>query len=94
MGYVMRDHHSKILMMESKSIGNCDILVAKCLVICEALLKASQKNTQRVIIQSDVQLFLNSINGKTHVPKDIVNLVNDINNLHSHLKESGIEYCK
>lgn len=28
--YVMTDHHLRIIMMESKRIGDCDILVTEC----------------------------------------------------------------
>lgn len=66
--YVMTDHRLRIVMMESKRIGDCDILVTECWVVCEAILKATQKGIQRVIIQSDAHLVMNSINEKTHVP--------------------------
>lgn len=52
-GYVMRDNHSDVVMAESKSIGNCFILMAQC-AVREAILKTSQKRIQRIIIQSDL----------------------------------------
>lgn len=36
---------------------------------------------------------MNSINGKIHDPKDIENLVEDINFLRPLFKESRIDYC-
>lgn len=46
------------------------------MAIRETIRKAIQK--QQIIIQSDTQLAVNSINGKTHVPRDIINLVEDM----------------
>lgn len=42
-GYVIRDHHLKIVMAESKSIGDCAILVVECLAFREVILKTSRK---------------------------------------------------
>lgn len=39
--YVMRDHHPKFVMAESKRIRDCANLVAECLAVREAILKAS-----------------------------------------------------
>lgn len=60
-GYVMRYHHLKVLMAESKRIRDYDILVTECFVVREAILKTGQKGIQWVIIQSDVQLFVDSL---------------------------------
>lgn len=64
----MRGNHSNVAMMESERIGDCAILVAECFAIREVILKASQKDIQRTIIQSDSQLAVNSTNGKINVP--------------------------
>lgn len=50
----------------------------------EAILMAIQNGIQRVIIQSDSQLVVNSMNGKIEVLKDIVKLVGDVRCLLAH----------
>lgn len=80
-------------MAESKRIGDCDILVTECLVVRKAILKGSQNGIQRIIIHSDSQLIENSFKWKTHVPKDIVNLLEDVNCSRSLFKKSRIAYC-
>lgn len=52
-GYVVRNHHPKVVMAESKRNGDCAILVAKYLAVREVIFKASQKGIQRIIIESD-----------------------------------------
>lgn len=42
-GYIMGDHHSRVVVTENKTIGDCDILVAECLAVQEAFRKASPK---------------------------------------------------
>lgn len=78
-GYNMRDHHSKIVMARSKMIGECDILVAECLIMREEILKASRRVFSDYHPEWHVQPTVNFINGKTPAPKNIVNLVEDIN---------------
>lgn len=41
--YIMRDHHSKVIGIDSKTIGDCVILMAVCLAVHEAIRKAGQK---------------------------------------------------
>lgn len=61
-------------MIRSKQIGDCPILVVECLPAEKAILMAIQKDIQPMIIQSDSQLVVNSINRKIEVPKIIINL--------------------
>lgn len=49
----MRDNNSNVVMTESKRIGDCAILVTEYLTVREAILKASQKGIQWIIIESD-----------------------------------------
>lgn len=91
-GYVMRDQHSKIIMMESRRIGDCVILMAECLVVRETNIKASHKGIQWILFKVTLNC-VNSINGKISIPKDIANLTTDINYLRSPFKGSRIEYC-
>lgn len=50
---------------------NCDTLVAECLDVLKATRKVSQKGIQQIIIHSDAQLVVNSINEKTHVQRTL-----------------------
>lgn len=48
---------------------------------------------QWIIIQSDSQLIVNTVNGKTGVPEDITNLVEDVKDLLTSVSESRLKYC-
>lgn len=61
-------------MIRSKQIGDCPILAVECLAAEKAILMVIQKDIQPMIIQSDSQLVVNSINRKIEVPKIIINL--------------------
>lgn len=78
LGYVMKDHHARAVMEKRKQKGDSFILMAECLAVREAIAMTIQKSLQRIIIVSESQLIMNSINGKTCVPKHIINLVKDI----------------
>lgn len=70
-GVTMRDNRSNVIMAKSKRLGDCSIVVAECLAMCEAILMVIQNSISRIIAQSDSQLVVNSIKGKMGVPKDI-----------------------
>lgn len=53
----MRDNHVNVVTGKGKRIGDCAILVAQC---CEPILVTIQKVIQRVIIQSDSEVVINS----------------------------------
>lgn len=54
-------------MPEGKLSGR--ILVVEYLVVCEAIILTIQKNLQRIIIERDFQLVVNSSKEKMYVPK-------------------------
>lgn len=87
----MRDHSTTIIMASNKVIGDCPILQAECEAIHQAILMATQMDTD--YIHSDSQLVVNIINGRIAVPKEIINLVEDITSLLLYFKETRIEYC-
>lgn len=60
-------------------IGNYTILVTERLAIREAIMMATEKNSHRIIIESDSQLVGNAIRGKIDVRREVVNLVEDFN---------------
>lgn len=65
-------------MVEGKRIGDCSILVAECLAIQEVLVMTTQNDLHRIIIESDSQLVINVVHGKRSIPKDIINLIENI----------------
>lgn len=56
---------------ERSKLKICQIIVAERVTMCEVILMIVQQNFQRIVIQSDLQLTVNSINGK-FVLKDII----------------------
>lgn len=78
-------------MAKGKRIVDCGILLAECSVR-EAILMTIRKDIHRIIIQSDSQVNANSINGKILVPKDIVDLVEDVRKLLVLLNNSKVEF--
>lgn len=77
--YIMRYNLSNVTIATNKRLEDCSILVAGCLATREAILLVIQKCVSRIIIYSDSQLVVTSINRKIGVPKDVVNLVEDVN---------------
>lgn len=70
-------------------------IVAKYEAVREAILMAINKEIPKIIINSDSQVVVNTINGRTGIPKDIIILVEDIRCLLNHFKDSRLEYyCK
>lgn len=57
----------------------------------EAILMAIQKRIKSTIVQSTSLLVVNSINGKIDVPKDILNLVEDVKYLLARFSDTKIE---
>lgn len=55
----------------------------------ETILITIQKHIERIIVQSDSELVVNSINGKIGVSKYVVNLVKDIKCSLSHFSDSN-----
>lgn len=76
--YIMRYNLSNVTIATNKR-QDCSILVAGCLATREAILLVIQKCVSRIIIYSDSQLVVTSINRKIGVPEDVVNLVEDVN---------------
>lgn len=64
LGYIMRDIRFNVIMARSKRFRDSPILVVGCLGDREAILMAIQNSIQRIIIQSNSQLVVNSINVK------------------------------
>lgn len=64
-------------MTRSKRLEDCPILVPECLAGREVILMTIQKDIQRIIIQNDSQLVVNSIYEEIGVSKVIINLVVD-----------------
>lgn len=76
--YIMRDNQVRITITNDKQKDDCPIIMAACLTVRRIVLMAIQKNLKKIIIESDSQQVVNSINRKIMAPKDIINLVEDI----------------
>lgn len=74
----MRDTKSRVIKAISKRIGDCPVLLAECEALRQAVIMIVQMNMPRVCIQSDSLMIVNVINGKSTVPKEIINIVEDI----------------
>lgn len=62
-------------MVKRKHIGDCLILVTKCIAIPEAMVITIQKKFQTIINVSNSHMVVISINDKICALKDIINLV-------------------
>lgn len=60
------------MITKGKQIDDCSVLMADCVVIREAVLLAIQREFQRIIIRSNSQLVVNSVNNRIRVYKDII----------------------
>lgn len=60
----------------------------------EAILTMIQKDIHQISTQSDSQVVVKSINSKLLVPKDIINLVEDIRKLLALLSDNKVRYCR
>lgn len=80
-------------MTESKVFRDCTILATECLTIREAIRNVIRENLQWIIIKSDFEVIVNSINGKLNIHKDIINLVKNIRILTFVIRDIRIEYC-
>lgn len=89
----MRGNQARVVMARGKLTRECLILVVECLVVSEENIMALQKNINRIIIERDFQLVVNSINSKICAHKDIINFVEDIRTLSSIFREIRIMYC-
>lgn len=76
--YILRDTDARVLTTYSKKLGNCPILIAECEAVRCAILAAISMGYSKVYINTDSQTVVNAIKGRIPVPKDIINLVEDI----------------
>lgn len=91
--YVMRDHHSEIVMTKSRRIGDCAILLAEYWLFEKRSLRLVRRVFNGLLSEVTLSWLWTLITGKISISKDIVNLIEDINCLRSLFKDSTIEYC-
>lgn len=89
----MRDDKANVIMATNKTLGDCPILVAECDTVRQAIIMAVKVNIPRICIHIDSQVVANAINRKIGIPKNIINLVEDIKYLSSYIKKSRLKYC-
>lgn len=77
-GFVVKDKHDITVMTEEKQTGDGnqirEAIVAECLAMQETFVMVTQKDLQRIIIESDSQLVFNIIYDKIAILKDTDNL--------------------
>lgn len=77
-GFVVKDKHDITVMTEEKQTGDGNQIreatVAECLAMQETFVMVTQKDLQRIIIESDSQLVFNIIYDKIAILKDTDNL--------------------
>lgn len=92
-GYIIRDSDVSFLKTYSGKIGDYPVLVVECEAIRQAILEAIRMKRHKVYINSDSQIVVNAVNKKMIVPKDIINLVEDMRWLYSYFTEFMLDYC-
>lgn len=80
-------------MTGTKKLDDCQILVAECEAVRQAIIAAIKMGRRKVYIQSDSQIVLKAVNGKMAIPKDFINLVEDIRWSSSYFKAFVWDYC-
>lgn len=58
-----------------------------------AIMEAILKDIRRIIIHHDSQVVVNFINIRCVVPKESINLVDDVKYLLAYFSDSSLEYC-
>lgn len=59
----------------------------------QAVILAVKMRIPRISIHSDSMIVVDALNGKITVPKDIINIVEDIRLTLSNIKDYRVEYC-
>lgn len=92
-GYIIKDAEARVVRTSSKKLGDCSILVAECEAAREAMMAAIMMGSLKVCINTDSQIIVNAVKGKVTIPKDILNLVEDIRRLSICFKDFNLDYC-
>lgn len=92
-GFIMQDYDAGTLMTYGGRLGDCPVVVAECEAIRQAIIKAIMMGRSKVRVYSDSQSVVKAVNRNSVVPKDIINLVEDIKWLSSYFTEFVLEYC-
>lgn len=85
-GFITQDYEARTLMTYGRRIGDCPVVVVECEAVRQALLKTVMMERSKVRVNSDSQIDVKVVNRKTTVPKDIINLVEDIRWLSSYFE--------
>lgn len=76
--FIMRDNNFNVIMASYKQMGDCPVLLAECETLQQVIIMAIKIHISRVCIHSGSLTVINAVNGKLVVPKEIINVVEDI----------------
>lgn len=77
-GLLCMDNKGRIVASLDKKIGDVPVLDAAAISIREALRAARDRNMDKIFIESNSQIVINSVRGLIKVPSQIINHVIDI----------------
>lgn len=92
-GVVYKDTKGRILGSLGEEFGDVQILVPEAVEIREALRTASDYKMDKISIENDLQIVINTIRGLMKVPSKIINHVIDIVNLAMKFNNIQFSYC-
>lgn len=92
-GYIIKDANARVLKTYGKKLRDCHILVAECEAVRCIILEVIMRGKPKVCINTDSQIVVNTLKGKISIPKEIINLVEDIRGLCCYFKDFVLEYC-
>lgn len=90
---VYKDTKGRILGSLGEEFGDVQILVPEAVEIREALRTASDYKMDKISIENDLQIVINTIRGLMKVPSKIINHVIDIVNLAMKFNNIQFSYC-
>lgn len=92
-GLMCTDNNDLIIARLSKKLGDIPNLVMEVIAIGEALRITSERNMDKVLIESNSQLVINSIRGSITVPSQIINYGIYIINIVRNFDDIQFSYC-
>lgn len=88
-----RDNKWTFIISQNKKFGDVPVLVTEAIAIQEALSIATQHSMDKITIESDSPMVINSTNGLIKDPNQIINHVKDIVNLARNFDNISFTYC-
>lgn len=90
---VCRDNKGHMFASSSKKIEDVPVLVTEAIAIREALRTTCDRNMDKILIESDAKIVINSTRGLITVSSHIMNHVIYIINLGKNIDNIQFSYC-